>query len=128
MSSILQFLVAVLALALAGVSGLAAHPQAEPEEPPAEEQPVAEQPTVTVRLRDNRFRPARITVAAGTTVIWVNEEDDPELEHNVISRDYRWASSNFLPGESYERTFTTPGMYRYFCDLHGGMNGQVVVE
>ena len=128
MSTIFQILATVLTLALASVSGIVVGAQAESEELPTEEQPVEERPSVTVRLTDNRFRPARITIAAGTTVIWVNEEDDPELEHNVIARDYRWASSNFLPGESYEHTFTTPGTYRYFCDLHGGMIGQVIVE
>jgi len=85
-------------------------------------------PTVTVLLRDNRFHPARVTVAVGTTVLWSNAEDDPTVEHNVISRDYRWASSNFVAGETYEHTFTPPGNYRYFCDLHGGMTGMVVVE
>ena len=126
MSSTIQALLLLVTLALATITGIAG---AEPvtDDPPVEEQP-PERPTVTVRLRDNRFRPARITIAAGTTVVWVNEEDDPELEHNVIARDYRWASSNFLPGERYARTFTAPGTYRYFCDLHGGMNGQVIVE
>lgn len=94
----------------------------------ADEPPAEQPPAVTVSLRDNRFRPARITIAAGTQVIWSNDEPDESVEHNVISRDYRWASSNFLPGETYERTFTTPGTYRYFCDLHGGMVGQIVVE
>lgn len=88
----------------------------------------AQPPPITVRLTDNRFRPARLTIPAGTTVIWSNEELDPAVEHNVISRDYRWASSNFLPGETYERTFTTAGAYRYFCDLHGGMTGTITVE
>ena len=57
-----------------------------------------------------------------------NEEPDPTVEHNVISRDYRWAADNFVAGESYQHTFTTPGEYRYFCDLHGGMTGRVIVQ
>lgn len=84
--------------------------------------------TVTISLKDNRFQPARVTVPAGTTVIWSNDETDPTVAHNVISRDYRWASSDFLPGETYQRTFLASGEYRYFCDLHGGMTGRIVVE
>jgi plastocyanin len=59
----------------------------------APDEPPVEQPTVTVSLRDNHFRPARLTIAAGTRVIWSNDEPDESVEHNVISRDYRWASS-----------------------------------
>ncbi len=121
MLAIVRALLIVLALAVGS-----AHAAAQTVDPPAEA-PVGEQ-TVRVSLKDNRFRPARITVPAGTTVIWSNDEDDPENGHNVISRDYRWASSDFLPGESYQRAFTTPGEYRYFCDLHGGMVGRVIVE
>jgi plastocyanin len=111
------------ALLLAGVAP-ALNAGMEPEEPLPDPEP---QPTI-VRMIDNRFRPARIIVAVGVTVLWSNDEADPDREHNVIARDYRWASSNFLPGETYARTFDAPGTFRYFCDLHGGMTGVVVVE
>ena len=45
----------------------------------------------------------------------------------MIARDYRWASSNLVAGETYARAFAESGEYRYFCDLHGGMVGRVVV-
>jgi plastocyanin len=124
MATIIQALALVLTLVLGAVAG--PHPTAQTADEEAPPEPAGG--AVTVRLTDDRFRPARITVPAGTTVTWVNEEDDPTVEHNVIARDYRWASDNFLPGEAYEHTFDTPGTYRYFCDLHGGMVGQVVVE
>jgi plastocyanin len=118
---IVRSLVYGLALALGGVPATA-----QTVDPPSDA-PAAEQ-TATVSLRGDRFHPARISVPAGTTVVWSNDEDDPENAHNVISRDYRWASSDFLPGETYQRTFAAPGEYRYFCDLHGGMVGRVTVE
>jgi plastocyanin len=120
MGGLVQVIVAA-ALLLAGAATTQAT-QTQPEEAPPEP------PTVSVRMQDDRFRPARITIAAGTTVLWLNEEERPDWEHNVISRDYRWASSNFFPGESYARTFDAPGTYRYFCDLHGGMTGVIIVE
>lgn len=115
--------IAALSLLLSFASAMrpsVAQPSPDPEP--------ATGPRVVVLLSENRFRPARIEIAAGTTVVWQNDEADPTVEHNVISRDYRWASSNFVSGESYERTFDTPGEYRYFCDLHGGMTGRVVVQ
>jgi plastocyanin len=124
MAAIIQTLALALTIVLGAVAGPRLAAQTEPKEP----QPEPETAAVTVRLKDDRFRPPRITIPAGTTVAWVNEEDDATVEHNVIARDYRWASDNFLPGEAYEHTFDTPGVYRYFCDLHGGMVGRVIVE
>lgn len=82
---------------------------------------------VVVSMSGNRFRPAMVTVPAGTAVRWTNDEGEGGEEHNVIARDYRWASDTFPPGEAYEHTFDAPGEYRYFCDLHGGMTGRVTV-
>jgi plastocyanin len=120
MAGLVQMIVAA-ALWLAGAATATATQQ-QPDEAPSEP------PTVTVSMKEDRFRPARITVAVGTTVLWLNEEERPDWEHNVIARDYRWASSNFFPGETFARTFDTPGTYRYFCDLHGGMTGVIIVE
>src|SRR5215211_7945363 len=123
MGSFIQALLVAVTMLTATIGGVGVRAQEAPEEPVLDRPP-----GVTVRLHENRFRSARITVPTGTTVVWVNDEEDPSVEHNVISRDYRWASDNFLLGEAYEHTFDTPGVYRYFCDLHGGMTGQVIVE
>jgi plastocyanin len=133
MASLVRALLLIISVLVASAGGAPVRAQDVPEQPvaeePAVEEPVAATPpSLTVRLHENRFRPARITVTAGSTVVWVNDEEDEAVEHNVISRDYRWASDNFLPGEAYEHIFDTPGVYRYFCDLHGGMTGQVIVE
>ncbi len=38
-------------------------------------------------------------------------------------------NSGFLaPGQSFTLTFTDPGVYPYFCHIHPGMNGVVVVD
>lgn len=117
MLSLIAALLGALLLAITA----AAEPASEPSQPP----PVAD--AVVVNMVDNRFRPAILTVPAGSIVRWTNNEGEGGEEHNVISRDYRWASDTFPPGEAYERTFDTPGEYRYFCDLHGGMTGRITV-
>ena len=39
-------------------------------------------------------------------------------------------SGYLQPGQTYQRTFTIPGVYRYVCTLHetGGMKGVIVVR
>ena len=73
---------------------------------------------------------ADLTVPAGTTLTWVN--NDPE-EHDVLPSDPSFSlDPNFFtppiaPGMSWSYTFTVPGTYAYMCDLHVNMNGNVNV-
>jgi len=96
---------------------------------------------VVVRIKDLAFRPNLVTVRAGTTVRWVNE--DP-FSHDVtsgevvsgrrarqVSRsrrpDGRFRSGAYGEGESFEYTFRKPGEYSYFCTIHPIMTGVVRV-
>jgi plastocyanin len=80
----------------------------------------------TVALYDNYFQPSQITVAAGTTVRWVNSG---RHQHTVTSDDGLWDSGELLSGSSYARTFTAPGTYPYHCAIHAGeMRGVVIVK
>lgn len=139
------FLISVIFAAAPGLPALSQTPSEAPGDAPADAPagaPLAdpppdaptpaeapsEPPAAIVHLSGDRFQPAIVTISVGGTVLWQNAESDDSDAHNVISRDYRWASSDFLPGESYAHTFTAPGEYRYFCDLHGGMTGRVIVQ
>ena len=83
--------------------------------------------SVTVELKDIRFRPQGIRVKPGTTVIWVNA--DPVI-HNVRQVESVFLSPDVLqPGDTFSYTFDTPGRYRYQCTFHHpNMNGVVIVE
>lgn len=83
-----------------------------------------------VIMKNTTFQPSEITVAAGTTVTWTNE--DPAA-HTVTSgtRDNPtdlFDSGNVGSGQSFSFTFDTPGTYNYFCRIHPGMKGTVIVE
>src|SRR5215208_6813003 len=83
---------------------------------------------VTVRMEDNFFEPANITVEPGTTVTWVQSGNN---SHTTTSYDGLW-DSGLLPGgsgQTFSFTFNTPGTYRYFCRPHEavGMVGTVTV-
>jgi amicyanin len=69
--------------------------------------------------------PQRITVKAGTTVTWINEDDVP---HTVASSGKVFKSKALDTADKFSFTFTTPGTYDYFCSLHPHMTGAVVVE
>jgi amicyanin len=71
------------------------------------------------------FLPQRITVKAGTTVTWINEDDVP---HTIVSSGKVFKSKALDTADKFSFTFTTPGTYDYFCSVHPHMTGAVVVE
>lgn len=69
------------------------------------------------------FRPSSTTVGLNGAVQWTNRSI---AAHNVTFRDGP-ASSTLNTGDSYSRTFSTPGAYDYFCAFHPSMTGTVTV-
>src|SRR5829696_7834859 len=83
---------------------------------------------VTVRMEDNFFAPADITVEPGTTVTWVQSGNNG---HTTTSYDGLWDSGMIEGGSggTFSFTFEEPGTYDYFCIPHEslGMIGSVTV-
>ena len=80
---------------------------------------------VAVKIDNFAFAPERVTVKAGTAVTWINEDDIP---HTVASSTRTFKSKALDTDDRYAFTFTTPGVYQYFCSLHPHMTGTIVVE
>jgi plastocyanin len=84
--------------------------------------------TSTVDLPPSyKFAPADISVAAGTTVTWTN---DDHFTHSVHFLGGGLPSTPMVmqPGDHTTFTFTTPGRYEYECHLHPqDMRGTVTV-
>jgi plastocyanin len=85
-----------------------------------------------LRVLDNTFRPGRLDVVAGTTVEWTNGGRN---DHNIVPVDtFGWGVEvdDFAPQDVYRHRFTAPGVYAYYCSLHGtatkGMGGTIVVS
>src|ERR1700726_3175639 len=79
-----------------------------------------------VKIDNFSFGPASLTVAAGTTVTWKNNDDVP---HTVVSDDKTTFRSKALDtGEHFSYTFTKLGKYPYFCSVHPKMVAEVVVQ
>jgi plastocyanin len=81
---------------------------------------------IEVKIDNFSFGPMTMTVAAGTTVTWTNNDDVP---HTVVSDDKTTFRSRALDtGEHFSYTFTKPGKYSYFCSVHPKMVAEVVVQ
>ncbi|HEY4861599.1 MAG TPA: cupredoxin family copper-binding protein [Xanthobacteraceae bacterium] len=78
-----------------------------------------------VKIDNFAFLPQRLAVKAGTTVTWMNADDSP---HTVVSESKLFKSKALDTDDRFSFTFTTPGVYAYFCSVHPHMTGTVVVE
>jgi plastocyanin len=94
-----------------------------------------------INLSSLMFNPSTTTVQVGTTVTWRNDEP---ITHTVTSGRYEGVDkttglrSEQYPdgtfnaklggkGKTFSFTFTKPGSYTYYCDIHQGMNATIVV-
>jgi plastocyanin len=81
---------------------------------------------IEIKIDNFSFGPMTLTVPAGTTVTWTNDDDVP---HTVVSEDKTIFRSRALDtGEHFSYTFTKPGKYPYFCSVHPRMTAEVVVQ
>ena len=85
-----------------------------------------------MRSLDNSFVVASVEIEAGTEVRWVNGGRN---DHNVLpvddTLDWGVERDEFEPTDEYAHVFDQPGVYPYYCSIHGtkeaGMVGAVVV-
>jgi plastocyanin len=94
-----------------------------------------------INLNSLMFNPSTTTVSVGTTITWRNDEP---ITHTVTSGRYEGVDkttglrSSQDPdgtfnaklegkGKTFSFTFTKPGSYTYYCDIHQGMNATIVV-
>ena len=80
---------------------------------------------VTIDIRNFAFTPKEITVAPGTTVVWINHDETP---HTVAASDHGFVSKALDTDDRYEHTFAGEGDIPYFCTVHPFMTGVVHVR
>ncbi len=80
--------------------------------------------TATVRLADRAFSPRSVTIAAGGTVTWRNDDD---REHTATSTAGAFNSGTLAEGGTYRKRFDTAGTFPFLCALHPEMTGSVTV-
>ena len=83
----------------------------------------AQNDEVRVDAKDYWFEPTYRTVPVGTTVTWVNGDD----ESHTVTNDLGIFDEEIWPGDSWSYTFTQPGVYFYYCQPHDWMIGEITV-
>jgi plastocyanin len=76
-------------------------------------------------MKNIAFNPDAVTVKAGQTITWV---DDEPVEHNVVATggaDFK--SEVFGQDGTFEFTPKKAGEITYECTLHPGMDGKITV-
>jgi len=86
---------------------------------------VAAQAGPRIEITKHKFSRPRLTVPAGTTVTWLNRDEDL---HTVVSTTLAFKSAGLETDEAYSYKFAKPGVYEYFCTLHPLMTGKVIVK
>ena len=103
--------------------------------------------SINIQVLDNSYRPSDYEISAGTEVIFENRGRN---DHNILpdsvknddglvellrndSSPSAWgvASTDFAPGDVFSHVFTAPGVYTFYCSIHGapgaGMYGIIRV-
>lgn len=83
----------------------------------------------SVAMSGNCFTASVLRVDLGDTVTWHNQD---EVEHTVTGADVRsgrgWGDFEpILKGEQVSYAFEESGIFLYYCQLHPGMIGAIVV-
>ncbi|HLY44760.1 MAG TPA: cupredoxin family copper-binding protein [Stellaceae bacterium] len=81
--------------------------------------------TAVVEIHGMKFNPTTLSIATGTKVTWVNEDEQP---HTVTDRGKVFRSAALDTKDSFSYTFTAPGEFTYFCTIHPMMVGKIVVR
>jgi plastocyanin len=92
-----------------------------PTPAPTEAPPDTAAPTtINLDMIDFSYSVLDLEVPAGSTVIWTNTGNP---RHSATADDGSWDTGLFSSGEQASITFDTPGVYTYYCTLHGSPGG-----
>jgi plastocyanin len=77
-----------------------------------------------VLIKGMKFDPRELTVAAGDSVTFLNEDNAP---HTATARDGSFDTGRLAKGESAEVSFGRAGSFDYFCAVHPMMKATITV-
>ena len=80
--------------------------------------------TDSVAIKNFAFSPATVTITAGSTVVWTNNDS---IQHDITFNGGGIASGVLNHKDTFSHTFPTAGTYHYICSIHPFMHGTVIV-
>lgn len=78
-----------------------------------------------VTIQNFAFSPATITIKAGQSVTWTNEDN---IGHSATSDNGSFDTGVLSQGQSKSITFAKAGTYTYHCSVHPDMKATVIVQ
>jgi plastocyanin len=87
--------------------------------------PAGSAATITVSIKSTGFSPGTITIQHGDKVTWRNVD---KVDHQVVANDGSFASPILHRNESWTRTLSTAGTFRYHDALAPRLTGKVTVK
>jgi plastocyanin len=78
-----------------------------------------------VVLKNLAFDPATVTIKAGESVTWTNQD---AMNHTVVADKGEFKSSDLGQGATFTFKFDKAGTYAYHCSIHPSMKATVVVQ
>jgi len=80
---------------------------------------------VYIDVSDNSFNPQAVTIKAGTTVTWINNDN---VVHKILSDNGGPSSNNLSNGQSYSFVYRVLGIYGYHDSIYPSMTGTIIVK
>jgi plastocyanin len=88
-----------------------------------EERIVSKPRSYTIQIKQMQFQPAELTVHAGDTVVFVNQD---MVAHDVTEETRKaWASGPMPTGASWKMVATDDA--DYYCSIHAVMKGKILL-
>jgi plastocyanin len=86
----------------------------------------AQAATVDVTINNYTYTPDKVAVHPGDVVLFSNQDSVP---HTVTALDGKSFDSGAInPGGSWSVTVKAPGTYKFRCNIHPEMLGEIDVE
>jgi plastocyanin len=81
--------------------------------------------THTVNIKNMKYQPPAITIAAGDSVQWTNLD---AMGHTVTADDGAFDSGELDQGDTFTQAFAAAGEVPYHCEIHpASMKAKVIV-
>ncbi len=96
-----------------------------PPPPPPPPPPTVQSGNVAVSIAGFAFKPASLTITAGSTVTWTNGD---AVTHTATADGGEFDSGDLANGKTFSHTFANKGTFTYHCAIHSNMLGTITVQ
>ena len=85
----------------------------------------AAQTTHAVKIKGFAFEPANLSINAGDSVVFTNEDSAP---HTATADNGSFNTGRLDRGQAATLTFSGTGTFSYFCEFHPNMKAAITVS